>query len=75
MDTLIEDDKPLMDEYKIFNKMLSDCIEEEEERSKWIIRLVLDREAMLDKNITMDDIHFAIQNSYKENVILYLFRF
>jgi DNA-directed RNA polymerase II subunit RPB1 len=36
--------------------------------SKWIIRLELDRTKMLDKNITMDDIHFAIYNSYKEEV-------
>ena len=31
--------------------------------SKFIIRFVFDREAMLDKNITMDDVHFAIKNS------------
>jgi DNA-directed RNA polymerase II subunit RPB1 len=33
-------------------------------KSKWIIRIKIDPEAMLDKKLTMDDIHFAIKNSY-----------
>ena len=37
--------------------------------SKWIIRMEMDREKMFDKNITMDDIHFAIKNSYSEDDI------
>jgi DNA-directed RNA polymerase II subunit RPB1 len=32
-------------------------------KSKWIIRMEIDKETLLDKNITMDDIHFAIKNS------------
>ena len=36
--------------------------------SKWIIRIKIDPEAMLDKKITMDDIHFAIKNSYGNEV-------
>ena len=37
-------------------------------RSKWIIRFTFNREAMLDKNISMSDINFAIKNSYKDNL-------
>ena len=37
-------------------------------RSKWIIRIKIDPEAMLDKKLTMDDIHFAIKNSYGNEV-------
>ena len=63
MVTLIEEDRPLMEEYAQFVRMVEECqedgIDDEEQRSKWIIRFVLDREAMLDKNISMDDIHFA----------------
>jgi len=33
-------------------------------KSKWVIRIKIDPEAMLDKKLTMDDIHFAIKNSY-----------
>jgi DNA-directed RNA polymerase beta' subunit len=32
--------------------------------SKWVIRLEFDREKMFNKNITMDDIYFVIQNAY-----------
>ena len=31
--------------------------------SKWIIRIEVDAEILLNKNITMDDINFAITNS------------
>jgi DNA-directed RNA polymerase II subunit RPB1 len=37
--------------------------------SKWIIRMEMDRDKMFDKNITMDDIHFAIKNSYSDEDI------
>ena len=36
--------------------------------SKWIIRIKMNPEAMLDKKLTMDDIHFAIKNSYGAEV-------
>ena len=70
MTTLIAEDKPLMEEYAEFIKMVRECQEDEEDdeedvKSKWVIRFVMDKEAMLDKNITMDDIHFAVSHSYK----------
>ena len=37
-------------------------------KSKWVIRIKMDSEAMLDKKLTMDDIHFAIKNSYGNDV-------
>jgi DNA-directed RNA polymerase II subunit RPB1 len=36
--------------------------------SKWIVRLEMDAEAMLDKRITMDDVHYAIKNAYGDMV-------
>jgi DNA-directed RNA polymerase II subunit RPB1 len=33
------------------------------EFSKWVLRMELDREIMLEKNITMDDVHFALSMS------------
>ena len=38
------------------------------QRSKWILRMELDAESMLDKRITMDDIHYAIKNTYGDTV-------
>jgi DNA-directed RNA polymerase beta' subunit/intein/homing endonuclease len=37
-------------------------------KSKWIIRLEINEEKLLDKNITMDDIHFAITNGYQNEI-------
>ena len=71
--TLIEVDKPLMEEYIQFKNMIKECDTESFEKdtqslSKWIIRFELDRESMLEKNISLDSIHFAIKHSYKEAV-------
>ena len=69
--TTIEEDKILMEQYYEFENLISECMEMEEDvtqKSKWIIRLEIDSEILLDKNITMDDIHFAITNSYNNEV-------
>nr|UZT28914.1 hypothetical protein [Nucleocytoviricota sp.]UZT29288.1 hypothetical protein [Nucleocytoviricota sp.] len=71
MNTLIEEDKSLMQQYNTFEKLLDECgadIEDGKEKSKWILRIALNKESMLEKNLTMEDIHFAIKNSHKDNV-------
>jgi len=71
--TFIEEDKLLLEQYYEFENMVNECNNQEEEavpvKSKWIIRMEMDPEILLDKNITMDDIHFAIKNSYYGNEI------
>jgi len=70
--TTIQEDNLLMQQYYEFENMLEECLgvsgEEKEadtqNKSKWMIRMEIDAEALLEKNITMDDIHFAITNSY-----------
>jgi|UniRef100_A0A6C0C0C6 DNA-directed RNA polymerase II subunit RPB1 len=73
MNSLIEDDKVLMETYHKFSKIMEECnggvsLEEDVVLSKWIVRLEINREKMLDRNISIDDIHFAIKNSYKKDV-------
>jgi DNA-directed RNA polymerase II subunit RPB1 len=73
MVTLIEEDKPLMAEYNEFQKLVEACNDEDFEadddnKSKWIIRMELNKESMLDKHISMDDIHFAVSNSYSDDI-------
>ena len=71
MNTLIEEDKSIMQQYNQFEKLLDECgadIEEGKEKSKWILRIKLNKELMLEKDLTMEDIHFAIKNSHKDNV-------
>lgn len=64
--TIINDDKDWLSQFYEFEDIIKDCegrnYEENTKSSKWIIRLELDAETMLDKNITMDDIHYALTN-------------
>jgi len=70
MSTLIEKDTLLMKQYYEFENMLAgiDSKDEECKKSKWVIRMEMNVEEMLERNITMDDIHFAIKNVYKNKV-------
>ena len=71
METLIKDDDLIMAQYSQFEVMMRECAEEEEkqtEKSKWIIRMEMDPEIMLQKNITMDDVSFVINGSYRDEV-------
>jgi DNA-directed RNA polymerase II subunit RPB1 len=65
--TLIAEDRLLLEQYYAFEKTLDECMNTTAvaptAKSKWIVRMEMDSEALLDKNITMDDIHFAITNS------------
>ena len=70
--TRIEEDRILLDQYNMFRKMVKDCMEDEDEdtvnRSKWIVRFTIDREELLERNITMDDIYLALQGSFKSEI-------
>jgi DNA-directed RNA polymerase beta' subunit len=65
-ETSIEDDKLLLQQYFEFEKIIEEY-QETVPKSKWIIRLEFDQETLLDKNITMDDIHFSVKNSHYGN--------
>ena len=69
--TTIVDDKQLLEEFYEFEKLVQECNGEntidESTKSKWVIRIEIDPEMLLDKGITMDDIHFAISNSQFKN--------
>ena len=70
LETLIEEDKELVSQYKQFESMMAECsgTDPTAPKSKWVIRFELDKEEMLDKNITMDDVNFAIKSGYKDDV-------
>ena len=65
MNTLIDEDKVLMKTYAKFMEMMEECNGGETKdsivRSKWVVRLELNREKMLDRNISMNDVHFAVK--------------
>jgi DNA-directed RNA polymerase II subunit RPB1 len=74
MNTLIDEDKSTMSQFRAFENMVNECLDtdagtsEETEKSKWIIRMVMDPETMLEKNITMDDVHFTLNNTYRDEI-------
>jgi DNA-directed RNA polymerase II subunit RPB1 len=62
--TVIEEDRSMLEEYYIHEQIVKEftesTYEDETVKSKWVIRLEMDADIMLDKNIRMDDIYFAI---------------
>ena len=73
LNTLINEDQETMMQYYEFEHMLDDCMEKSvaddtNEKSKWILRMEMDSELMLEKNITMDDINFTLKNSYGDEI-------
>tara|TARA_B100000902_G_scaffold101412_2_gene103727 strand:+ start:60 stop:4589 length:4530 start_codon:yes stop_codon:yes gene_type:complete len=72
--TLIDDDTNLFEEYKEFEELYEDCkttMTSSKEKSKWIIRFTMNKIEMLDKNITMEDIHFALNSCYNNISCMY----
>ena len=73
LNTLINEDAELMQQYRAFENMVDECAEiavsdETNEKSKWVLRMELNAEVMLEKNITMDDISFTLKNSYGDEI-------
>ena len=72
LNTLIEVDKDIIRQYKEFSDVLDQCIDESTEsddsKSNWIIRIEVDEIEMLDKNISMDDINFALTYAYGNTI-------
>jgi len=73
LNTLIQEDETTMQQYRAFESMMTECAEisvteDTNEKSKWIIRMEMVPEIMLEKNITMDDIHFTLKNSYGDDI-------
>ena len=72
--TIIEEDREMLGQYYEYDKWLQNTVgggEEKEEdngRSKWLLRMEMNAEVMLEKNITMDDVHFAISNTYMDRI-------
>ena len=70
--TQIEEDRILLEQFYQFEEMVAECLGEdgtaepgaEPAKSKWVIRMEIDKEILIEKNLTMDDIHFAVANSH-----------
>ena len=73
LQTQISDDIDLINEYKNLEDLLDDCKStyNEKEKSKWLIRFTMNKIEMLDRNITMEDVHYALNNSYDNISCIY----
>ena len=66
--TNIPEDEELMKTYKEYNELFEECVQTSENLSKWILRLEINREEMLNRNVTMDDINFALIKAYNDKI-------
>ena len=73
LNSLIAEDKDTIEQYRAFENIVEECNEsslqnDENEKSKWIIRMEMDPEVMLEKNITMDDVNFTLKSCYDDQI-------
>ena len=68
--TSVNKDNISLLQYLEFENILKSEIKEidSNEYSNWVIQFEFDKEILLEKNITMDDIHFSIKSVYKNNI-------
>jgi DNA-directed RNA polymerase II subunit RPB1 len=59
----LAEDKFFVRRVKEFNELFDDCGVEDRPDTPWVIRLELNAEEMLNRNITMDDVNFAIKQN------------
>jgi len=72
--SLLDGNSNIIEEYNEFEKMLDECSKSDEdskEKSKWILRLNMNKNQMLDKSMTMEDIHFALNSSFDNLSCMY----
>jgi DNA-directed RNA polymerase II subunit RPB1 len=69
-----DDDDLVLKYHREFEEMVAECFEEAgtpspaKPMSPWVYHLELDPEAMFDKDLTMDDINFAIKYNYGDDL-------
>lgn len=75
--TQIAADAQLLARFQAFENELQGCLEAggaateatgNDNHSKWVVRLELDPEKLLDHALTVDDVHFAIRAAYGETI-------
>ena len=83
-ETLISEDVELLKQYNEFDNILAEFAKDPDNasnsvkgtkcntggtmRSKWILRISLNKTSMLDRGITMDDIHFVLKTAYQDTI-------
>ena len=72
---IVRDDDNLVENFGIFDEMINSFNESDsasdDDKSKWLIRMEMNRFEMLERNITMDDVNFMIKTSYNDVSCMY----
>ena len=70
--TIVSEDSELIQFYKLFEERENEAAPTDDgvKWSNWLVRLELDRERMFNKNISMDDISFILNDRFSENINL-----
>jgi DNA-directed RNA polymerase II subunit RPB1 len=68
--SVLPEDQTIIEQYREFDSLIEDCVTQRagKEKSKWLIRLQMDRNAMLDRKIPMEEVAVAIKAVYKDDV-------
>uniref|UniRef100_A0A6C0BS55 DNA-directed RNA polymerase n=1 Tax=viral metagenome TaxID=1070528 RepID=A0A6C0BS55_9ZZZZ len=68
--TMIQDDRIMLEQYREFERVVCAAMEYDpsHEKSNWVLRISLNKEEMLERNLTMDDIHYAISTAYPDQI-------
>jgi DNA-directed RNA polymerase II subunit RPB1 len=66
-ETILPEDRDLITFFHLFERSKATA-KEMNKWSKWVLRLELDRERMFNKNITMDDIAFVLDNRFDKQI-------
>ena len=72
--TVVAEDQLLVRQFNEFASMVASCAntptsgDDAEQRNRWIFRIKMNVNKMLEKNITMDDVYFVIKNGYSDYV-------
>jgi DNA-directed RNA polymerase II subunit RPB1 len=68
-ETVIEDDRELMEFYNLFQQeLIADEKIDEENLSKWVLRLELNREEMFNRNISIQEIVTVIKGQFNNEI-------
>ena len=65
--TVVEKDQPILDIYKIYNE-LDNAFRDDTGGSDWVIRFEFEKQDLINKNITMEDIYHKINLKYGDDI-------
>jgi DNA-directed RNA polymerase beta' subunit len=66
--TIVEEDRELMKFYSLFEEGLMADMGQEEQLSKWVLRLELNREEMFNRNISIQEVVSVIKNQFNNEI-------